>query len=127
MRTTSREFSVDGVRFLCEVPELMAHEQVAQSIVDRYYPGCEHGGVGLFTLEPGQVHLAHVDIQPSEWVTRVHVALETNPHCTVTTPTQCLHMALLYAYEFNTRVEHAVSNAGRTPRVHLVFDVRRKK
>lgn len=95
--------------------ELMAH-----------FPGCVMSGPGLFLLEPGQVHPAHTDVQPPEWVTRVHVPIVTNKLATATTDDGTLHMKAGKAYKFNTRERHAVENRGTTPRVHLVFDVKRE-
>jgi hypothetical protein len=114
------------IRYLCNVSVNDDHQSIADRIVKDYYPDCEHGGVGLFVLEPGQMHPAHVDIQPPEWVTRIHVPLETNFHCTATTARGYHLMDVGMAYEFDTTVEHAVSNAGKTPRIHLVFDIKRK-
>lgn len=89
------------------------------------FPGCVISGRGLFLLEPRQLHPAHMDVQPPDWVTRVHVPIVTNPLATATTDDGELHMEVGKAYRFNTRAMHAVHNDGDTPRVHLVFDVKR--
>ena len=89
------------------------------------FPGCVMGGIGLFTLDPGQEHPTHTDVQPPEWVTRVHVPLVTNELATVTTDEGTFHMQAGKAYKFDTRRPHAVRNGGTEPRVHLVFDVRK--
>lgn len=96
------------------------------SVVDRLtasFPGCISSGAGLFLLAAGQEHPMHVDEQPPQWVTRIHVPLVTNELCTVTTDEGRLHMQVGRAYTFNTRRNHAVENRGKTPRAHLVFDV----
>lgn len=90
-----------------------------------HFPGCGGSGVGLFLLDPGQEHPAHRDEQPPQWVTRVHVPVITNPLATATTDEGTIHMAAGVAYKFNTLATHAVRNGGATPRVHLVFDVRK--
>lgn len=87
------------------------------------FPGCVMTGPGLFLLAVGQVHPAHTDVQPPEWVTRVHLPIVTNKSATATTADGTLHMKAGRAYKFNTTQTHAVENAGKTPRVHLVFDV----
>lgn len=89
-----------------------------------HFPGCALAGLGLWTLEPGQRHPAHCDEQPPDWVTRVHVPIVSNPLATVTTAEGEMHMKVGKAYRFNTRETHAVENAGATPRVHFVFDVK---
>ena len=94
--------------------------------MDEHYPGCVIGGLGFFTLDPGQIHPVHKDDQPPEWVTRVHIPLQTNPHAVTTMEDAPHRMVVGTAYRFNTMVEHAVSNGGKTPRIHLVFEVRRK-
>jgi len=98
---------------------------LAQELTEEFFPGCVMGGTGLFVLAPGQMHPAHVDIQPPEWVTRVHVPLVTNQHCTATMWDGFHEMSVGKAYSFNTRISHAVSNAGDARRIHLVFDIKR--
>jgi len=99
-------------------------ETVAIYLTDKFYPGCKIGGVGIFTLDPGQVHIAHQDIQPPEWLVRVHLPIQTNLHCFASSDDGYHAMELGKAYKFNTLRTHAVANAGKTPRVHLVFDIK---
>jgi hypothetical protein len=113
---------------LCDVDVtgLTTAEQLkplADRLTEQFYPGCKVSGYGLFTLDPGQVHPAHKDIQPPEWVTRIHVPIVTNPMATATTDDGTIHMERGKAYTFNTRETHAVFNGGTSPRVHFVFDV----
>ena len=96
---------------------------LAEALVAQHFPGCKVSGVGLFVLEPGQIHPAHRDDQPPEWVTRVHVPILTNPHAVTTMEDGPHRMLAGTVYAFNTRAEHAVANGGRSPRVHLVFEV----
>lgn len=91
-----------------------------------HFPDCVYSGVGLFLLAPGQVHPAHTDEQPPEWVTRVHVPVITNSGATATTDQGTIHMRAGIAYKFDTRQAHAVRNDGDETRVHLVFEVRTK-
>jgi quercetin dioxygenase-like cupin family protein len=99
--------------------------RVAEELM-QHFPGCALSGVGLFLLAAGQEHPAHTDEQPPDWVTRVHVPIVTNPRATVTTDDGTMHMEAGTAYRVNTRERHAVRNDGETPRVHLVFDVKRR-
>jgi hypothetical protein len=97
---------------------------IAEALTATHFPGCSVSGVGFFVLDPGQVHPAHKDIQPPYWVTRVHVPVETNDKVIFTMDDGTHHMEVGKAYRFNTLATHAVENGGKTPRVHLVFDVR---
>ena len=105
--------------------EAEAFRPLALALIAERFPGCRIGGIGLFLLKPGQIHPAHCDDQPPEWVTRVHIPLLTNPHAVATTEDGPIHMAVGKAYKFDTRAEHAVANGGKTPRIHLVFEVMR--
>ena len=96
----------------------------AEDLVNRFFPNCTISGIGLFTVEPGQIHPVHIDVQPQEWVTRIHIPLATNRHCVATMEDGPHEMVVGKAYKFNTTSPHAVSNGGKTPRVHLVFEVR---
>lgn len=98
---------------------------IAERVLALAFPGCNVSGIGLFVLAPGQLHPMHTDEQPPDWVTRIHVPIVTNERATATTDDGTIHMAAGIAYRFNTRARHAVANHGLTPRVHLVFDVRR--
>jgi len=90
-----------------------------------HFPGCVYSGVGLFLLAAGQAHPAHTDVQPPDWVTRVHVPVITNDKAIAWTEDGTITMRAGVAYRFDTRRPHAVRNDGETPRVHLVFDVRK--
>jgi hypothetical protein len=94
-------------------------------VLKSHFPGCIYSGIGLFLLVPGQAHPAHTDVQPPEWVTRVHVPVITNDKATATTDDGTIHMRAGVAYRFDTRRMHAVRNDGDAPRVHLVFDMRK--
>lgn len=93
----------------------------------REFPDGSLAGLGLFLLAPGQEHPAHRDEQPPDWLTRVHVPIVTNDKAAATTDDGTMHMQVGKAYKFNTLETHAVSNQGTTPRVHLVFDVRKNE
>ena len=110
-------------------PDSLGAGNRIRAIADRLmieFPGCSLSGVGLFLLAPGQHHPPHEDIQPPNWVTRVHVPVVTNRHAIAITPDGAIHMEAGVAYTFDTRATHAVRNDGSEPRVHMVFDVVRK-
>lgn len=108
-----------------EAKDAESYRPLALALIAEHFPGCHLGGIGLFRLEPGQIHPAHTDAQPPEWVTRVHIPLQTNPHAVATTDDGPLHMAVGKAYKFDTTAPHAVANGGKTARIHLVFEVMR--
>jgi hypothetical protein len=93
-------------------------------LVANHYPGCFVSGLGMFVLEPGQVHPAHKDIQPSYWLTRIHVPIITNPKATIIMDDGVHHLKVGKAYRFNTLAMHEVRNDGATHRAHFIFDVR---
>ena len=99
---------------------------LAVDLTEKHYPNCVMGGTGLFILDPGQMHPVHTDIQPPEWVVRVHIPMLTNPYCFAAMDDGYHQMDVGKAYRFNTRRPHAVANAGKTVRVHLVFDIKEK-
>ena len=68
---------------------------------------------------PGGVVDPHTD----PWPCRVHVPLLTNPQAMLTVEGVDYHLEAGKAYLVDGRREHAVRNAGPTPRVHFVLDV----
>lgn len=90
-----------------------------------HFDGCSVMGYGLFLLAAGQGHPTHTDVQPAEWLTRVHVPIVTNPLAVVITDEGTVHMVAGRAYRFDTRRNHAVQNDGATPRVHFIIDVKK--
>ncbi|MCI0560065.1 MAG: aspartyl/asparaginyl beta-hydroxylase domain-containing protein [Nitrososphaera sp.] len=103
-----------GARFAPLVSELMYH-----------YPCCSVAGVGMFILEPGRVHPTHKDVQPPEWLARIHVPLVTNPGAVFVMDDGEHHLEVGTAYRMNTLANHAVENRGSTTRVHFIFDLKR--
>lgn len=82
----------------------------------------------LSRMLPGQSHPYHVDRQRSDWVTRVHVPITTNPGCYMAWESdggEWVHFEAGKAYSFNTLERHTFGNAGETERVHLIFEVLR--
>lgn len=77
----------------------------------------------LSVVMPGATIEPHTDELGPDWVTRIHVPLTTNPDAMFITGDVVHRLAVGLAYEINTRERHAVWNAGKTPRVHLMFDL----
>jgi hypothetical protein len=67
---------------------------------------------------------AHSDAQEPNWLRRIHVPLTTNENAFMIAGGQRYHLAVGSAYLIDTRIEHAISNDGETPRIHFMFDVR---
>lgn len=78
----------------------------------------------LSAVMPGGEIEAHCDQQADYWICRVHVPLTSNPEARFITRGEAHHLMPGFAYQVDTTVEHAVVNAGETPRVHFMFDVR---
>lgn len=104
-----------GARTDTLVAELLAHLPAGARDCNRM----------LSVVMPGHSIEAHCDVQPSEWITRVHVPLTTNDRATIVIGGQSHHLEVGMAYLVDTRIEHAVRNDGNTPRIHFMFDVRR--
>jgi hypothetical protein len=100
------------------------HKSIAGDVITAFYPGCAVSGIGVWDMEPGQVHPAHRDEQPPYWIARIHVPLITNPGVVFTMEDGEHRMEVGKAYRMNTLATHAVANHGDTTRVHLVFDIR---
>ena len=80
----------------------------------------------LARVRPGQSHPMHVDAQPDDHLTRVHVPVLTNPGVWFEWE-DCpgrVHFEAGKAYTFDTTRRHSFGNDGATDRVHLMFDVR---
>lgn len=78
----------------------------------------------LGVVMPGHSIGVHYDAQASEWLTRVHVPLQTNEQAFMCVEGIDFHMEVGKAYRVDTRREHSVRNGGTTPRIHFMFDVR---
>lgn len=92
-----------------------------------HFPGRAPHQVCLSRVRPGQRHPLHVDVQRSDWVTRVHVPLVTNPGAWMLFEEEGerVHFEAGHAYTFNTLARHAFGNDGDQDRTHLIFDVLR--
>lgn len=76
----------------------------------------------LSVVMPGHSIPPHVDQQPPRCWGRVHVPLTSNDASVFTVDGEAHVLDVGHAYAVNTRREHSVSNAGETPRIHLMID-----
>lgn len=101
----------------------------AQPIVDhvmaRYFQNCAAYQQMLSVVMPGHDIPAHRDLQGPKWLTRVHVPLATNRRSKFIVDNVSYQMKVGTAYSVNTLALHAVTNDGKTPRIHFMFDVGR--
>ncbi len=87
------------------------------------FPGCKDTSRAISTLNAGDYVPPHRDTCESNWISRVHVPIITNPGCFFMIGGLYHHMEVGMSYQVNPSLPHAVSNAGPTTRVHLMFDV----
>lgn len=90
----------------------------------RWFPGCAAYQWMLSVVMPGNTIPPHRDLQPPEWLCRVHAPLTSNDLSSFVVGGRPHHLDVGMAYRVNTLAEHSVANDGQTPRVHFMFDVR---
>jgi len=79
--------------------------------------------VMLARMAPGGVIQPHRDGNPAaKWPHKIHVPLLTNEQVTFFVDGAGYKMEEGEAVEVNNMAVHAVTNAGTTPRVHLIFE-----
>lgn len=108
-------------------------DAVVQSIMVQQFGAVLPPSVGAYqdynrmlsVVMPGHCIVSHRDAQEPDWVGRVHVPLVTNPSAFFVADGTRHHLEVGFVYLVDTRVEHEVQNDGTTPRIHLMFDVRR--
>lgn len=77
----------------------------------------------ITTIHPGDYVPHHTDTLVPGWLSRIHVPLVTNPEAWFITLGVEHHMDVGKAYQVNPSIPHAVRNAGKASRIHLMFDV----
>lgn len=84
------------------------------------------GKVMLVSLLPGGFVDWHTDEgEYAEMHRRFHVPVTTNPGAIMFAGYESTHIPVGQLTEINNRVMHSAINTGPTPRVHLIFDVRK--
>lgn len=77
----------------------------------------------LSVVMPGASIGTHADAMNPPWLTRAHVPLVTNTDAGFVIGGVWHHMEVGSAYRVDIRCQHEVRNEGKTPRIHLMFDV----
>jgi len=77
----------------------------------------------LARMAPGGVIHPHRDGNPSaKWPHKIHIPLQTNPQVTFEIDEVGYHFEEGEAVEVSNMAVHAVTNAGDTDRIHLIFE-----
>jgi hypothetical protein len=87
------------------------------------FPGCKDTSRSITVLNAGDYVPYHTDNCFSDWITRIHVPIVTNPHTWFLIDGLAHHMEVGMSYQVNPSKPHAVSNAGDATRIHLMFDI----
>lgn len=89
------------------------------------FPGCSAYQRMLSVVMPDHSIPLHADEQRTSWLCRMHVPLISNPDALFVIDAYGHTLKVGEAYRVNTTAEHAVINTGKTPRIHLMWDVGR--
>ena len=88
--------------------------------------GYSRGGyprVMLARMGPGAMIHPHQDTNPAaKWPHKIHVPLLTNDRVVFTIDGIAFHLAEGEAVEVDNMATHAVTNGGKTDRIHLIFE-----
>lgn len=103
---------------------LAARTQAVVSELLKLFPGCSDTYRAITTVHPGDYVPAHTDTQSSDWISRIHVPIVTNPGAVFIINDVEHHLEVGMAYQVNPGKPHAIRNDGHSSRVHLMFDVR---
>jgi hypothetical protein len=90
---------------------------------DYGYARSDYPRVMLARMDPGGVIKPHRDANPAaKWPHKIHVPIITNEGVTFYVDGTGYNMVEGEAVEVNNMAVHAVTNAGPTPRIHLIFE-----
>lgn len=96
---------------------------LAAATADYGYARGEYPRVMLARMAPGGVIQPHRDANPAaKWPHKIHVPITTNPGVTFTIDGVGYKLEEGEAVEVNNMAIHSVTNAGSTPRIHLIFE-----
>lgn len=104
-----------------------ARAPVVATVLGLFPAGCVADTFLLSVVMPGAAIEPHTDAQPPHWLCRVHVPLTSNPESRFCVGGVAHHLRPGFAYRVNTEALHSVENAGPTPRIHFMFDVKRAR
>lgn len=96
---------------------------MAQATAGYGYADAGYPRIMLARMRAGGVIKPHRDASPSaKWPHKIHVPLVTNPDVTFYVEREAFHLPVGEAAEVNNMGVHAVTNAGDTDRIHLIFE-----
>lgn len=111
-------------------PDWFGFKAVSDPVVDQlmeHLPECSaYPTRFLSVVMPGHAIEAHRDMQAPDWICRVHVPLLSNDRSAFVVGGHAHKLEPGMAYRVNTEAEHSVVNDGRTPRIHMMFDLRQR-
>lgn len=109
------------------VPLAESAEEAVRKVLGDVIPGDWQSTRYIAVKPNGFIHL-HTDPPTDETKgrNRYHVVLQTNPYCWNYHGGDIQHLSEGSVFEIDEKVEHASVNWGKTPRVHLVVDVKVK-
>ena len=81
-------------------------------------------GAELNSVPPGNAVNPHFDRHfYSDYTTRIHIVLTTNPDVLFIFENQTKKFAVGECFIFNNKLQHSITNVGDTARLHLVVDI----
>ncbi len=98
-------------------------DRVVGFLMSAFFPGLRSYQRMLSVVMPGHSIEPHTDGQAPSWICRVHVPLLANDRSAFIVRGVSHALVPGVAYRVNTTAEHAVTNDGESPRIHLMFDV----
>ncbi len=107
------------------VDPLFLQDKTDQAIAELmlHFPGCQAVSKAITVINPGDHVPTHIDSSTPEWITKVHVPIISNREAWFKVDDQKCRMEVGSAYRFNHSKPHSLGNNGKTPRIHLMFDV----
>jgi hypothetical protein len=98
-------------------------DPIINAVMAAHCPGLSHQQRMLSVVMPGHSIPPHRDLQPPHWRCRIHVPLASNDRSAFWAGGVAHNLEPGMAYAVDTRIEHAVTNDGGTPRTHFMWDV----
>jgi hypothetical protein len=98
-------------------------QSLADQVMINFPTGLKMSSIGVWLMEPKQLHPWHTDLQPDNWIVRIHIPLITNPAVIFTMEDGDHHLDVGSSYLFNTLARHQIENGGNTVRAHVVMDI----
>lgn len=104
--------------------DFMAQSDPVVAQIMQRLPGCTDYQRMVSVVMPGDAIPPHRDEQADYWLARVHVPLQADGRATFHVGGEDHNLTVGNAYLVNTLAVHGVTNAGVTPRIHFMFDIR---